>query len=76
MTKSEKVRKSEEKVRKSERKVTKSEKKGEKREKSDWQRLLFFAPYPGEIFNVKLYSTSRKCLDINNISTGGNISLL
>ena len=48
----------------------------EKWEKSAQQCLLFFAPYPGEIFNVKLYSTSRKCLDINNISTGGNILLL
>ena len=55
----------------------KVKKKWEKSEKkSALQCLLFFAPYPGEIFNVKLYSTSRKCLDINNISTGGNILLL
>ena len=55
-------------------KKTRKSEKSEK--KSARQCLLFFAPYPGEIFNVKLYSTSRKCLDINNISTGGNILLL
>ena len=64
----------------SDKKWRKNEKKWKKREKvrkkSARQCLLFFAPYPGEIFNVKLYSTSRKCLDINNISTGGNILLL
>ncbi len=65
-----KKRKKVKKVKKSERKVR------EKWEKSARQCFLFFAPYPGEIFNVKLYSTSRKCFDINNISTGGNILLL
>ena len=55
-----KTRKSEEKVR-------------EKWEKSARQCLLFIAPYPGEIFNVKLYSTSRKCLVINIIYQQGGI---
>ena len=64
---------SEKKTRKSEKKVKKVR---EEWEKSARHCLLFFAPYPGEIFNVKLYSTSRKCLDINNIPTGGNILLL
>ena len=67
---------SDKKWKKREKVKTKWKKVREKWEKSARQCLLFFAPYPGEIFNVKLYSTSRKCLDINNISTGGNILLL
>lgn len=45
---------------------------GKSEEKSARLCLLFSAPYPGKTCNVKLYSTSSKCPNINNISTGGN----
>ena len=68
VTISDKSEKKQEKVRKVRNSGGKSEKS---EEKSARLCLLFSAPYPGKTCNVKLYSTSSKCPDINNISTGG-----